>query len=70
MKKTKRAEMKKTVNINELGWNGNATATLNRCGCYEWTDSHDTMWEYDPETRESRHCGTDTGCIWTEWECV
>ena len=60
--------MKKTVSIKELGWNGNATATLNEYGCYEWTDSNDTMWEYNLETGESRHRGTDAWSIWTEWE--
>lgn len=59
--------MKKNISIKELGWNGNATATLNKYGCYEW-ESNDTMWEYNPETEEARHCGTGAGCIWTEWE--
>lgn len=61
--------MKKNISIKELGWNGNATATLNGYGCYEWTDSNnDTMWEYDPETKRARHCGTGEGCFWTDWE--
>ena len=60
--------MKKEVSIRELGWNGDIVATLNQFGNYEWTDEeNETRWEYDPETGESRHCGTGEGCFWTEW---
>ena len=62
--------MKETISIKELGWNGDAIATLNRYGCYEWVDEeNDIMWEYDPEMDKSRHCGAGIGaCIWTDWE--
>ena len=61
--------MPKTISIRELGFNGDTIATLNKYGNYEWY-SHETYWEYDPETGESRHCGTGTGCFWTDWSAV
>ena len=55
--------MNKTVQ----GWIIPEDATINDCGNIEFT-SHDTMWEVDPTTGESRHCGIGEGCFWTDWK--
>lgn len=43
-------------------------ATINESGNVEYFDGIDTLWEVDPVTGESRHCGIQPGCFWTEWE--
>ena len=49
------------------GWKIPEDAELNDAGNIEFSKG-ETKWEVDPETGASRHCGTEPGCFWTEWE--
>jgi hypothetical protein len=54
--------------VKSFGFEVPEDAMINQYGNVEFFDGVDTLWEVNPETGESRHCGVQPGCFWTEWE--
>lgn len=61
------------MKVREMGFvvsdevNEETEVTKNDFGNYEFVLA-DTKWEYDPTSRQTRHCGFGPGCFWTDWE--
>lgn len=59
--------------IREMGFvvsdevNEKTEVSMNDFGNYEFVLA-DTIWEYDPISRQTRHCGIGPGCFLTDWE--